>query len=492
MSRDSTPRMQAGAARVARSGGPPLRVAEFNRQLRTHLETELSECWVEGELSDVTRAASGHVYFTLRDSQEPAQVRGVIFRGDVRRARAKFVEGERIRIRALPSLYEPKGLFQLIARIALPAGDGDLKAMLELIKRRLGQEGWLDPARKRPLPKFPATIGVVTSLRGAALHDILSVLRRRFPVRVVVSPCQVQGPEAPTTIVTAFQRLGTLQAIDVVIVGRGGGSNEDLHAFNDERVARAVAMFPAPVISAVGHEVDFTIVDLVADVRAATPSNAAELAVPELATVSAQLAAATRHLQQAMEVRIGRKRLFLERLQRRLPYPAGLLHTARQRLQEQARLNQQLARAHLAWLHQHATKLVRRLEAQDVRRRLRNHGSKLAVLSARAHIASRTLIPGRRRRLEALGSSLRHGQQTRFAAARARLRNAMAQLDAMSPLAVLGRGYAIVLRDDTGQAVLDADDLRIADSVSIRVHRGSIGATVTCINAARDAATTSR
>ncbi|HKP61315.1 MAG TPA: exodeoxyribonuclease VII large subunit, partial [Polyangiales bacterium] len=268
------------------------RVAQLNREVRSALERKYGSVWVAGELSDVTHAASGHVYFTLNDEQEPAQVRGVMFGNDARRSKARLVDGSRVKLLGQLSLFTPRGSYQLIARLALPQGLGDLHANFERVRLKLEAEGLLAPERKRKLPHLPRILGVVTSRQGAALHDIVRCAQSRCPLRIVVSPCQVQGPDAPVSIVAALEMIQHLRRLDVVIVGRGGGAAEDLVAFNDERVARAIAACRVPVISAVGHEVDVSIADLVADVRAATPSNAAELAVPERRTLQAELRAA--------------------------------------------------------------------------------------------------------------------------------------------------------------------------------------------------------
>jgi exodeoxyribonuclease VII large subunit len=306
------------------------RVGELNRRIRLKME-RWGDVWVEGELSDVSRATSGHVYFTLNDGVEQAQLRGVMFRGDARFARAKLEDGERVRMLGVLSLYEPRGTFQMLARVALTAGEGDRRAELEKLKKKLAAEGLFAAERKRKLPRFPSVIGVVTSREGAALHDVIRVASARAPVRLVVSHCQVQGPEAPISIVRAIRRICRLPGLEVVIVARGGGATEDLFAFNDERVARAIASCPVPVVSGIGHEIDETIADLVADVRAATPSNAAEIVVPDGTALRAEIEASRRRLERALEVRVGRERLRLERLERRLADPRRALAGVRHR-----------------------------------------------------------------------------------------------------------------------------------------------------------------
>ncbi|MDQ3037252.1 MAG: exodeoxyribonuclease VII large subunit, partial [Myxococcota bacterium] len=298
-----------------------LRVAELNRVARFALEERFPDVWVEGELADVSRPASGHVYFTLCDADAPAQVRGVMYRNDASRARARLENGARVRLRCSVTIYEARGSFQVTARVALPAGEGDRAAEIARIKAKLAADGLLDPARKRKLPRMPRVVGVVTSRDGAAIHDIVRVASARMGVRIVLVHCQVQGSEAPLSIVRAMRGVQRVPGLDVVIVARGGGASEDLSAFDDERVARAVAECRVPTVSGVGHEVDVTIVDLVADVRAATPSNAAEIVVPDAAQVRAELQGIERALARALDQRVQGERLRIERLMRRIADP---------------------------------------------------------------------------------------------------------------------------------------------------------------------------
>ena len=278
-----TTRARAGSSAASSSAAPKTseervyRVSQLNRVVRSLLEDRFMNVWVEGELSDVKHAASGHVYATLNDEEEPSQIRVVIFKNDARRSKAKLEDGARVKLQGQLSLFTPRGSYQMIARIAVPYGLGELHAQFERVRVRLEADGLLAPERKRPLPLLPRVIGLVTSEHGAALHDIVRVAHQRSPVRLVLSPCLVQGAQAPQSIIDALEQVQRLPDLDIVIVGRGGGSAEDLVAWNDERLARAIARCRVPVVSAVGHEVDVSISDLVADVRAATPSNAAEL-----------------------------------------------------------------------------------------------------------------------------------------------------------------------------------------------------------------------
>ena len=309
------------------------RVSEVNRAVRFTLEDSWANVLIEGELSDVRRA-KGHVYFTLNDEEDPAQLRGVMFQSDVRRTKAPLEDGARIRFRGTLSLYTARGQFQLIARSAKLAGEGDLAAQFRKLRAKLEAEGLLDPERKRPLPALPRVVGVVTSRTGAALRDIIRVAAQRCPVQILIADCRVQGDDASGSIVSALELIQQVHDLDVVIVSRGGGSAEDLWAFNDEGVARAIAACRVPVVSGVGHEVDITIADLVADVRAATPSNAAEIVVPEREALLRDVRSWERRLNQALDNRIGGLRLRLERLLRPLYGARRVVAPVRRELRE--------------------------------------------------------------------------------------------------------------------------------------------------------------
>lgn len=432
--------------------GNVLTVAMLNRVVRSSLEDNFGDVWVEGELSDVVRAASGHVYCTLNDGKEPAQIRMVMFRNDARRAKAKLENGERVRVRGGLSLYEARGSFQLIARTALPAGAGDLHAQFERLRKKLEAEGLLDPEKRRPLPKVPRVVGVVTSTKGAALHDIIQVAKGRCPVRIVVSGCVVQGADAPLSIVAALALVQKLPDLDVVIVGRGGGSAEDLVAFNDERVARAIAACRVPIVSAVGHEVDVSIADLVADVRAATPSNAAELVVPDRNALLRDLSATTRGLERALDARLQRERVRVVRLARRVSDPRRALQGVRNRLLTLDAELRTFAQRRIARDRTVLHRLHARLLEEDARVRLLRDRARLQELLARLRHLGGNLLPE----------------------LRAPFGETVARLSALSPLAVLARGYAIALHETTGRALLSSKDANVDDTLALRLHEGSL------------------
>jgi len=432
------------------------RVAQLNRAVRGLLEQRWTNVWVGGEISDLTRAGSGHLYFTLNDEDEPAQLRVVLFKNDARRSKARLENGARVKIQGQLSLFTPRGSYQMIGRIALPEGLGELHAQFERTRVRLEAEGLLAPGRKRALPRLPRVLGVVTSSAGAALHDIVRVAHERCPVRIVVSGCVVQGSEAPSSIVNAIELIQRLPELDLLIIGRGGGAAEDLIAFNDERVARAIALCRVPTISAVGHEVDVTIADLVADVRAATPSNAAELAVPDRRALLAELRAAERALTRATEVRLGRARLRMERLAQHLKDPRRALRATRARVDT----------AHTA--------LLACLAGQ-----LRNDRARLSRLVERlARADPRLLLAQRRGRLLQLQSALQATGRTLLRPQRSELMRLAGRLDALSPLGSLARGYAIALHEASGKALLRASDARVGDLLQVRLHEGTLRARV--------------
>lgn len=390
-------------------------ISRLNREVRLLIETGLPALWLEGEVSNLARPASGHVYFSLKD--EGAQVRCALWRSAALKLAFTPRNGMQLLVRARVSVYEPRGEYQLIIEYAEEAGEGALRRRFEELKARLQQEGLFDAAQKRPLPDLPRRIGVITSPSGAAIRDILHILGRRCPaVPVVIYPVPVQGDGAAAKIAAALALASTRAECDVLILARGGGSLEDLWSFNEEIVARAIRDSTIPVISGVGHEVDFTIADFAADRRAPTPSGAAEVAVPDAA----------------------------EWL-RRLNKDAGRLRLAMQR-----RLGALAER--LEWQR-------RRLEVTHPGHRLRQHGQRLDELELRR----------------------RQAMRYRLGALNARADSAALRLNAVSPLATLDRGYAIVSRASDDSIIRQASAVETGDDIGIRLAQGELEARVTSV-----------
>jgi exodeoxyribonuclease VII large subunit len=427
-------------------------VSQLVRLAARQLEARFGDLWVEGEVSNLRSPSSGHLYFTLKDSR--AQLAVVMFRATASRLKFRVEDGLALRCRGKLSIYDVQGRFQLTVESAEPAGAGAQQLALEQLRRRLEAEGLFDPARKRRLPLLPRQIVIVTSLTGAALRDIVRVLHDRCPVRVVVCPTPVQGSEAPAEIAAALRRADRRGA-DVIVLGRGGGSSEDLSAFNSEGVARASFASRTPVISAVGHEVDVTIADLVADHRAPTPTAAAELAVPVMAEVQQQQAQQRARLLRAALQRLRDAALSLERLRRRLGSPVDRVNRSRMRLDDAtARLATLMLRA-LGRRRETFGRERTRLASQEPRARLARHRAALGTEATRlSHLL--------RLRLEHSGGELAR---------------AAARLQALSPLAVLARGYGLV-QDAAGAVVRDIHGLRRGSPLLVRLQQGELHCTV--------------
>lgn len=394
----------------------PLSVSQLTLLIKESLETEFSSIWIAGELSDVSRPHSGHVYLTLKDDQ--AQIRGVIWRSVASRIRFDLCDGQEVVCCGGIDVYPPRGAYQFIIRQIEPLGVGALQLALRQLHQRLAAEGLFDPAHKKPLPRFPRRIAVVTSPTGAAIHDFLEVLRRRWRgVDVLVIPAKVQGEGAAADIVRGIQAANSLrEPPDVLVIGRGGGSQEDLWCFNDEAVVRAVYASTIPVVSAVGHEIDVTLSDLVADRRALTPSEAAELVVPS----GDQL--------------------------------RGDLDSFRQRLNAGLRASAGDCRTRLDSLAQHRV-FRKPLE------RVRDLGRQLDELDLRAGRALRYCLESSRERLAGMAC----------------------RLESLSPLAVLQRGYSLTQRTADNALLTDAAEVAIGDSLTTRLARGTVTSRVDAV-----------
>jgi exodeoxyribonuclease VII large subunit len=431
---------------------PVLTVSELNRMARRALESQLPLLWVEGEVSNFMRAASGHWYFSLKDAA--AQVRCVMFRGRNQFADFTPANGDHVEIRALPSLYEARGEFQLGAEAIRRAGAGRLYEAFLKLKARLEAEGLFDPAKKRALPHFPRCLGIVTSPQAAALHDVLTALARRMPgLPVILYPTPVQGAGASTQIAAAIRTAGARAECDVLLVCRGGGSLEDLWAFNDEAVARAIAASPMPVVSGVGHETDFTLADFAADLRAPTPTAAAELASPARQDLLQRIGQLARQLQHQLGRRQHNEMQRLDYLARRLIHPAEQL---RRRASELGQLAQRLR--------------------QTSGSRLTSEHLRIARLSQRL-VTPIHVIGREQQRLDALNVHLRRALQGGFGQRRLNLARFSSSLAHLNPEGVLARGYSIVQHED-GRVVQDAAALKAGEQIGIRFHRGQARAKV--------------
>jgi exodeoxyribonuclease VII large subunit len=409
-----------------------LTVSELNREVRAALEGAFGPVWVRGEVGNWKRAASGHCYFNLKDAS--AEVRCVMWRGQAARLPMDPDDGMEVRVHAEPTLYEARGSYQLkVAKLEAAGEEGLWRLAFERLKAQLQEEGLLAPERKRPIPRYPRTVGIVTSTTGAALRDILSVMGRRAPwTRVLVTNARVQGEGAAAEIARGIQRLGSRPDVDVLIVGRGGGSLEDLWAFNEEPVARALAACPVPVISAVGHEVDYTIADLVADVRAPTPSAAGEAAVPDGETLRRGLAQVQLRLRRALQSAVAERESRIRDAPRRL--------------------------------------------ARAVQSRTRPLMERVALARRRAASAMDRALEDRARRAR-VEDRLARAVEGRVDQAGTRLAGLARGLDALSPLATLERGYAIPA-DREGRVLRRRRDFEGGMGFTLRLADGRVQCTV--------------
>ncbi len=426
-----------------------LTVSQLNGRARVLLEDVFRNVWVEGEISNLARPASGHVYFTLKDSG--AQVRCALFRQNALRVRQALRDGLAVKVRGKVSLFEGRGDYQLILDTVEPAGDGALRLAFEALKEKLGAEGLFSAENKVALPAHPQRIGIVSSPTGAVIRDIISVFRRRAPqVELTLIPTAVQGREAINQIVRALQ-LADSRGFDALILARGGGSLEDLWCFNEEAVARAIAACVTPIVSAVGHETDVSISDFVADVRAPTPSAAAELLAPDSSDLQRRIDSLKRRLLLRMQSRLMHDRLRLDSLTRRLRHPGERLRQQAQRLDD---LDMRLRRAFEQRLNQRRERLAR----LDTRLAAQHPGRTLALL---------------KQRLDSLAERLPRAMRETLKDRRQRLQAQVQTLHVVSPLATLGRGYSILL-DERGQAIRSAAQTHNGQRLSARLGEGEL------------------
>ncbi|MFY9791992.1 MAG: exodeoxyribonuclease VII large subunit [Candidatus Sulfotelmatobacter sp.] len=431
--------------------------------VRTHVEREYSDAWVEGEISNFRAPDSGHLYFTLKDGN--AQIRVVMFRSAARLLRFRPADGMQVVVRGRVTIYDDRGELQIAAEYIEPKGAGGLQVAFEQLKAKLEAEGLFAAERKKPIPTLPARIGIVTSPQAAALRDILNILQRRHhTANAVIYPAQVQGDMAAAEVAAGIRYFNQSQSVEVIIVARGGGSAEDLAAFNDEKLARAVAASEIAVISAVGHETDFTIIDFVADLRAPTPSAAAELVIRSRVDIENQAEAVRERLVRAMERRLLEARhALIERAQHGAF--ARMMDLIRQRQQKLDDLTYRLERGERQTLEQ----LRRRWEM---------------VSATVRHYDLRRVLAGIRAELDAHTSAMASAMRNQLLQNKVRLERMGRALETLSPLAVLQRGYALIF-DAAGNLVKDAAQLNPGDVVRARLARGEIQAAVTASNANR-------
>jgi exodeoxyribonuclease VII large subunit len=430
-------------------------VSELNAAIRAVLDEEFQDISVAGEISGLKLAASGHYYFTLKERD--AQVKCVAFRSAHRYWKFKPQDGLAVLARGRIDVYEARGEYQLLVESLEPQGFGALQLAFEQLKQKLAAEGLFDPARKRPLPRFPRRIGIVTSPRGAAIADMVHILSRRFPgIHVRLYPSLVQGEGAVEEVVRGIEYFSRTQWPDLVIVGRGGGSLEDLWTFNEEAVARAIAACTVPVISAVGHETDVTIADFVADLRAPTPSAAAELAVPNLEDIVDRIEAARAKATQGLRYRIA----MLER-----------------------RLRQQGIDRALGVLHRNVGRHLQRIDEQEYRLRERvrtaidlRERERRGLEERLRHFDVRPRLAADRRRMDSAHTAMLETVRRRLALRRSDWEQARAKIEQLSPLKILERGYAIVSNE--GGILKDAKSAPVGSSIHVRVAKGELDARV--------------
>ncbi|BAN97424.1 exodeoxyribonuclease VII large subunit [Plautia stali symbiont] len=434
-------------------------VSRLNTTVRQLLENEMGLVWLSAEISNFTQPASGHWYFTLKD--DGAQVRCAMFRNSNRRVSFRPQHGQQVLVRASITLYEPRGDYQLIIESMHPAGEGLLQQQFEQLKARLAAEGLFDQQFKQPLPEPARQVAVITSATGAALHDVLRVLHRRDPsLPVVIYPTAVQGVDAPAAIVRAIELANQRDECDVLIVGRGGGSLEDLWSFNDERVARAIFASRLPIVSAVGHETDVTIADFVADLRAPTPSAAAELVSRNQIELLRRLQSQQQRMEMAMDYYVAQQQRRFTRLQHRLQQQHPQLRLARQQttlLQLQRRL-QEAVDQRLRLANRQQDRLLQRLQSQQPQERILR--------------AQQQLQQWHYRLQQGMEKQLNHSRQ-RFGAL-------AAQLEGVSPLATLARGFSVTT-DSQGQVVKKTRQLHTGDLLRTRLDDGWVESQVTAL-----------
>ena len=431
-------------------------VSELTEQIRSTLESNFSSVWIKGEISNYKKAPSGHSYFTLKD--DSAQIRSVMFKLQGRFIKFRLEDGLQVLAWGRVSVYGPRGDYQFIIDTVEPAGLGSLMLSFEQLKMKLAAEGLFDQAGKQALPKFPRTVGVVTSASGAAVRDIIKIIHRRSPhINVLVSPTSVQGDKAPQEIVGALRRLCQINAVDVIIIGRGGGSVEDLWAFNAEEVVREVAVCEKPIVSAVGHETDFTLTDFAADMRASTPSAAAELVAPDVTELALSAQSLFSRLRNSVFIALERRSTALDEWYSRLYDPRRSIVLKRQMMDDMATRLRNAIRRDIERKTFEYNALRKRLRVELPAQKLQSCDEAVQALSSRL---SRVI-------------------NVRLSEARNGLASFVGRIDSLSPLKVLARGYSITFRLADGKTVMDSDSVEPGDKLRIRLAKGELITEVT-------------
>ncbi len=430
---------------------PIFSVSDLTKHIRRHLEGQFSALWVEGEISNLRRPSSGHYYLTLKDDQ--SQIRAVLFRGQAARLTFKLEDGLEVLVRGRISVYEPRGEYQLILEGVEPKGIGELQLAFKQRKAQFEAEGLFDVSRKRPLPVFPERIGLVTSPSGAAVHDFLTVVKTRWPLaRILVAPAAVQGQEAAQEISSAIKNLNGQRSLQVIVVGRGGGSLEDLWAFNEEPVVRAIAASRVPIISAVGHETDVTLADLVADWRAPTPSAAGKDVVPDSQGVRQHLEHCEARLERSLRGILSRYLNHVHALSLRLPEPRLVMGQFIQRIDD----------------------LERRL-IENIRKRLKEVCVSLVQYQSQVWGNNPAFeIRRQTQYIQDLNGRLAGNLSAHYRRKKHSLELKASQLHQLSPLNVLGRGYSIIQRVKDGKILKQSKDITVGEAVRARLSKGEV------------------
>jgi len=438
-------------------------VDAITREIKNLIEPHFLGVWVEGEIVTLRPASSGHVYFSLRGQK--ASLSCALFRGNARRLNTPLREGDLVSCFGSLEVYPPSGRYQLIVRQVKRSGEGELLAKLEALKQALRDEGLFDDSRKQALPRYPRRVGVITSPTGAAIQDIIQSVHSRYPVPILLAPCPVQGSHAPAALTRAIEDLAQIEDVDVIIIGRGGGSIEDLWAFNDEALARCIADCPTPVVSAVGHEIDFMLTDFVADARATTPTHAGSLVVPNRAELENQLHERQRRAIKGLLGRVQYAHNQLDKIRVQLTDPSRMI---RDQWQQVDVLDQRLRRS-------------MKIQTERSRNHLRSFEQQLRILDPKGRLIRE------KDALKELHFRFVRGWNGVFHRLQSRLTTAQASLTALGPLSAMERGYAIVRRSHDKRVLRRAEDVQCNDNIEVLLRNGTVEATVQTVQLEKSA-----